>query len=172
MGLGRSETKFAIGSGAKSVCVCFYEPENNWWISKHIKKKHTSSVTDVAWHPNSLLLATASTDCRCRIYSAFVKGVDDPVRPVSSPPPLPRLPLDVRRFRKRGRMQEWRESMLMDDDDRLPEGRACRRRCMRRVVQRMRRLGATVCCTPHTRVAEAQAAGGRVADHRHRRPPH
>lgn len=86
MGLGLSETKFAIGSGAKSVCVCYYEPENNWWISKHIKKKHASSVTDVAWHPNSLLLATASTDCRCRIYSAFVKGVDDPVRPGNPPP--------------------------------------------------------------------------------------
>lgn len=84
VGRGRSETKFAIGSGAKTVCVCYYEPENNWWISKHIKKKHASSVTDVAWHPNSLLLATASTDCRCRIYSAFVKGVDDPVRPVPS----------------------------------------------------------------------------------------
>ena len=23
--------KFAITSGAKSVCVCYYEQENNWW---------------------------------------------------------------------------------------------------------------------------------------------
>lgn len=24
------ENKFAVGSGAKSVCVCYYEQENNW----------------------------------------------------------------------------------------------------------------------------------------------
>jgi hypothetical protein len=25
-----SENKFAVGSGAKSVCICYYEQENNW----------------------------------------------------------------------------------------------------------------------------------------------
>jgi hypothetical protein len=24
------ENKFAVGSGAKTVCVCYYEQENNW----------------------------------------------------------------------------------------------------------------------------------------------
>ncbi|KAM7271641.1 hypothetical protein ACFE04_030855 [Oxalis oulophora] len=70
------ENKFAVGSGAKTVCVCYYEQENNWWVSKVIRKKHDSSVTGVAWHPNNILLATTSTDGKCRVFSTFIKGVD------------------------------------------------------------------------------------------------
>lgn len=70
------ENKFAVGSGAKTVCVCYYEQENNWWVSKLIRKKHNSSVTSVAWHPNNILLATTSTDGKCRVFSTFIKGVD------------------------------------------------------------------------------------------------
>ncbi|XP_044952627.1 actin-related protein 2/3 complex subunit 1B-like [Hordeum vulgare subsp. vulgare] len=70
------ENKFAVGSGAKSVCICYYEQENNWWISKVIRKKHESSVTSVAWHPNNIHLATTSTDGKCRVFSTIIKGVD------------------------------------------------------------------------------------------------
>lgn len=71
-----AENKFAVGSGAKTVCICYYEQENNWWVSKLIRKKHDSSVTSVAWHPNNILLATTSTDGKCRVFSTFIKGVD------------------------------------------------------------------------------------------------
>lgn len=70
------ENKFAVGSGAKTVCICYYEQENNWWVSKLIRKRHNSSVTGVAWHPNNILLATTSTDGKCRVFSTFIKGVD------------------------------------------------------------------------------------------------
>eukprot|EP00252_Welwitschia_mirabilis_P004238 TRINITY_DN14513_c0_g1_i2.p1 TRINITY_DN14513_c0_g1~~TRINITY_DN14513_c0_g1_i2.p1 ORF type:complete len:413 (-),score=67.24 TRINITY_DN14513_c0_g1_i2:411-1649(-) len=70
------ENKFAVGSGAKTVCICYYEQDNNWWVSKVIRKKHTSTVTSIAWHPNNILLATTSTDGKCRIFSTFIKGVD------------------------------------------------------------------------------------------------
>lgn len=70
------ENKFAVGSGAKSVCICYYEQDNNWWVSKLIRKKHNSSVTSVAWHPNNVLLATTSTDGKCRVFSTFIRGVD------------------------------------------------------------------------------------------------
>ncbi|KAJ1416667.1 WD40/YVTN repeat-like-containing domain superfamily [Sesbania bispinosa] len=70
------ENKFAVGSGAKTVCVCYYEQENNWWVSKLIRKRHDSSVTSVSWHPNNILLATTSTDGKCRVFSTFIKGVD------------------------------------------------------------------------------------------------
>ncbi|XP_057861255.1 actin-related protein 2/3 complex subunit 1A [Cryptomeria japonica] len=70
------ENKFAVGSGAKSVCICYYEQDNNWWVSKLIRKKHNSSVTSVAWHPNNVLLATSSADGKCRVFSTFIKGVD------------------------------------------------------------------------------------------------
>jgi actin related protein 2/3 complex subunit 1A/1B len=67
--------KFATASGAKCVPVCHYEEKNDWWVSKMIKK-HRSTVLCCAWHPNSQLLATGSTDFRARIFSAFVSDVD------------------------------------------------------------------------------------------------
>merc|ERR1719183_3386262 len=38
-----SEEKFAVGTGQKQVPVCYYEEENNWWVSKIIKK-HNSTI--------------------------------------------------------------------------------------------------------------------------------
>lgn len=67
-------TKFAVASGAKVVPVCHYEKANDWWISKMIKK-HKSTVLDVAWHPNSQLVATASCDFKCRVFSAYIPEV-------------------------------------------------------------------------------------------------
>lgn len=79
------ENKFGVGSGAKTVCVCYYEQENNWWVSKLIRKRHDSSVTSIAWHPNNIFLATTSTDGKCRVFSTFIKGVD--IREAGSGPP-------------------------------------------------------------------------------------
>ncbi|KAF2644229.1 actin-related protein-like protein 2/3 complex subunit 1A [Massarina eburnea CBS 473.64] len=78
-----SESKFAVGSGARLIPVCYFEEEDNWWVSKHIKKPIRSTITSVAWHPNSVLLAAGSTDGHARVLSAFVKGVDE--RPEPSP---------------------------------------------------------------------------------------
>lgn len=69
--------KFAIASGAKTVSVCHYEREHDWWESRLIKKHHASSVVSVAWHPSGILLATACTDCKARVFTAHVSGVDD-----------------------------------------------------------------------------------------------
>jgi actin related protein 2/3 complex subunit 1A/1B len=71
-----SETKFAVGSGDRLIAVCYFEEENDWWVSKHLKKPIRSTVTTVAWHPNSVLLAAGSTDAHARVFSSFIKGVD------------------------------------------------------------------------------------------------
>jgi WD40 repeat protein len=63
-----SESSFAIGSGSKNVCVCFYQKDNNWWAGRLIRRQHTSSVTCLAWHPQGVMLATGSTDCKCRLF--------------------------------------------------------------------------------------------------------
>jgi len=39
----RDGQKFAVASSAKCVPVCYYESDNNWWVSKMIKK-HKSSA--------------------------------------------------------------------------------------------------------------------------------
>jgi len=43
------ENKFAVGSGARMVSVCYFEKENDWWISKQIKKPLRSTVTRSDW---------------------------------------------------------------------------------------------------------------------------
>ena len=41
-----------------------------------IRKKHNSSVTCLAWHSNNWMLATGSSDYKCRIFCAAIKNVD------------------------------------------------------------------------------------------------
>jgi len=69
------ENKFAVASGAKCVSVCYFEEDNDWWVSKHIKK-HKSTVLSIDWHPNNVLIATSASDFKVRIFGAHVKGVD------------------------------------------------------------------------------------------------
>lgn len=75
--------KFAVASGAKSVSVCYFEQDNNWWVSKHIRKGIESSVLSVDWHPNNILLACGGTDCKVFVVSGWVKGID--ARPGQTP---------------------------------------------------------------------------------------
>lgn len=70
------ENKFAAGSGAKMLCVCYYDKEYDWWAAKHIKKPFKSTVTTVDWHPNNVLLAAGSTDFKVRVFSAYIKEIE------------------------------------------------------------------------------------------------
>uniref|UniRef100_A0A2K5KCU7 Uncharacterized protein n=1 Tax=Colobus angolensis palliatus TaxID=336983 RepID=A0A2K5KCU7_COLAP len=56
------ENKFAVGSEAQLISVCYFESENDWWVSKHIKKLICSTVLSLDWHPNKVLLAAGSLD--------------------------------------------------------------------------------------------------------------
>jgi actin related protein 2/3 complex, subunit 1A/1B len=62
--------------------VCYFEEENDWWVSKHLKKPIRSTITTVAWHSNSVLLAAGSTDSHARVFSGYIKGIDE--KPESS----------------------------------------------------------------------------------------
>jgi len=70
------EDKFAVSSGAKCLCVCYFEKDNNWWVSKHFKQDVESTVTCLAWHPNNILIAAGGTDNIVRVVSGFVQGID------------------------------------------------------------------------------------------------
>lgn len=70
--------KFAVASGSKCVPVCHFDTAGNWWISKMIKK-HKSTVLTIAWHPDGQLLLTGCADFKCRIFSAFIGGEDEPI---------------------------------------------------------------------------------------------
>lgn len=70
------ENKFAVGSGARLISVCYFESENDWWVSKHIKKPIRSTVTCLDWHPNNVLLAAGSSDFKVRIFSAYIKDIE------------------------------------------------------------------------------------------------
>uniref|UniRef100_A0A8C0DHR1 Actin-related protein 2/3 complex subunit n=1 Tax=Balaenoptera musculus TaxID=9771 RepID=A0A8C0DHR1_BALMU len=43
------QNKFAEGSRARLIPVCYFESENDWWVSKHIKKPIRSTVTSTPW---------------------------------------------------------------------------------------------------------------------------
>ncbi|KAK9237735.1 WD40-repeat-containing domain protein [Lipomyces kononenkoae] len=75
------EKKVAVGSGARAIAICYFEEENDWWVSKHIKKPLRSTVLSVSWHPNSVLIAAGSTDSHARVFSTFTKGIDERPEP-------------------------------------------------------------------------------------------
>jgi actin related protein 2/3 complex subunit 1A/1B len=77
------ENKFATGSGARLISVCYFEEENDWWVSKHIKKPIRSTVTSIDWHPNNVLLVAGSTDYKVRVFSAYIKDIEP--QPVATP---------------------------------------------------------------------------------------
>jgi actin related protein 2/3 complex subunit 1A/1B len=41
-------------------------------------KKHKSTVTSLAWCVNNKFVVTGSTDMKCRIFSAYLDGIDSP----------------------------------------------------------------------------------------------
>ena len=47
------------------------------WVSKHIKKPLRSTVLSLDWHPNNILLAAGSADFKARVYSTYVKEIED-----------------------------------------------------------------------------------------------
>ncbi|KJA27143.1 hypothetical protein HYPSUDRAFT_988836 [Hypholoma sublateritium FD-334 SS-4] len=71
------EDKFAVASGARAIAICSFDPENNWWVSKLLKKPIRSTVLSLDWHPNNVLLAAGSADMKARVFSAYIKEVDD-----------------------------------------------------------------------------------------------
>lgn len=73
--------KFAVGSGARAIAVCYFEQENDWWISKHIKKPIRSTIVSLNWHPNNVLLCCGSTDGHARVFSGYIKGIDSKPEP-------------------------------------------------------------------------------------------
>ncbi|KAH8827369.1 WD40-repeat-containing domain protein [Flagelloscypha sp. PMI_526] len=75
------EDKFAVASGARAIAVCSFDPENNWWVSKLLKKPIRSTVLSVDWHPNNVLIAAGSADMKARVLSAYIKEVDEKPAP-------------------------------------------------------------------------------------------
>ena len=53
------------------------------WVAKHIKKPLKSTVTSLDWHPNNVLLACGSTDFKVRVFSGFIKDIEE--RPSETP---------------------------------------------------------------------------------------
>ncbi|CAJ0965329.1 unnamed protein product, partial [Ranitomeya imitator] len=77
------ENKFAVGSGSRLISICYFEQENDWWVCKHIKKPIRSTVLSLDWHPNNVLLAAGSSDFKSRIFSSYIKEVEE--RPAPTP---------------------------------------------------------------------------------------
>jgi hypothetical protein len=64
------------GNVHRTIAVCSFDEENNWWVSKHIKRPLRSTVLAIDWHPNNVLLAAGAADAKAYVFSAFIKGID------------------------------------------------------------------------------------------------
>lgn len=71
-----NEDKFAIGCGSRLISISYFEKDNDWWVSKHIKKPIRSTVLSIDWHPNNVVIAAGSSDFKARVFSAWVKEVE------------------------------------------------------------------------------------------------
>ncbi|TFK30048.1 actin-related protein ARPC3 [Coprinopsis marcescibilis] len=71
------EDKFAVASGARAIAICSFDAENNWWVAKQLKKPIRATVLSIDWHPNNVLLAAGSADRKARVFSAYIKEVDE-----------------------------------------------------------------------------------------------
>ena len=60
----------------RAIAICSFDPENDWWVSRLLKKPIRSTVLSVDWHPNNVLLAAGSADMKARVFSAYIKDVD------------------------------------------------------------------------------------------------
>lgn len=60
-----------------AIAICSFDEENNWWVAKQLKKPIRSTVLSVDWHPNNVLLAAGSADLKARVFSAYIKEVDE-----------------------------------------------------------------------------------------------
>jgi len=77
------ENKFAVGSAARVISICYFDEDNNWWISKHIKKPIRSSVLSLSWHPNNILIAAGTSDFKCRVFSSYIKEIEERPSPTT-----------------------------------------------------------------------------------------
>jgi len=71
-----SEKKFAVCAGDKCVAVCYYEAEEDWWISK-VVDGFESTVLTAAWDQSDTVLAAGSSDGTVRLFTAALKSVDN-----------------------------------------------------------------------------------------------
>ncbi|RNA19332.1 actin-related 2 3 complex subunit 1A [Brachionus plicatilis] len=78
-----NEKKFAVGCGSRCICVCYFEPLQQFWVAKHIKKQLRSTTLCLDWHPNNALLAAGGSDFKCRIFGAHIPDVDGPLTETS-----------------------------------------------------------------------------------------
>jgi len=75
-----NEKKFAVGTGDKVACICSFDEEGDWWVSKHIKNLQ-STVLSLDWHPNSVLLAIGTAALKASIVSTYLKGEEEKPSP-------------------------------------------------------------------------------------------
>ncbi|KAI3502994.1 hypothetical protein L1887_31428 [Cichorium endivia] len=72
----------------KSQIAWILKQENNWWVSKLIRKKHDSSVTSVAWHRLGILimfsllqhLPMGNSEALCWAFGVKLKAIVDHIQ--------------------------------------------------------------------------------------------
>jgi actin related protein 2/3 complex subunit 1A/1B len=68
-----NEQKFAVAVSARAIAVCSYDDESDEWVARHFDGS-TRTALSLDWHPNSVLIATGSSDQKARVRSTYLEG--------------------------------------------------------------------------------------------------
>mmetsp|Transcript_5555 Transcript_5555/g.4706 ORF Transcript_5555/g.4706 Transcript_5555/m.4706 type:complete len:270 (-) Transcript_5555:55-864(-) len=79
--------KFCFGTGSYKVYIGYVDPDNQWWVAELLcRKKFSSSVLSVQYHPSGNAIAAGSSDGTIRIYTSYIHEVDKDLKsPYSGP---------------------------------------------------------------------------------------
>eukprot|EP01083_Nonionella_stella_P239402 837901_1 len=75
-GNGRRQCGDGVSASEIQIPVCHYEKSQHMWVAKMIKKAGKSSILPIDWSPNNMYIIAGGSDFKCRIFSAYIKGVD------------------------------------------------------------------------------------------------
>jgi len=70
------ETKIATTSGDSQIALSYFNKEQNWWATANCKRNINGTTSDVAWTPDSKVIAVCCTDRRVLLLTAYLKDVD------------------------------------------------------------------------------------------------
>lgn len=72
--LSCAENKFAVGSGAKTVCVCYFEEDNNWYLISPVFVEIFSF-----WNAGCVWLCASPSWCMCVFFPMHQTCSFDPL---------------------------------------------------------------------------------------------
>ncbi|CAA0833429.1 Actin-related protein 2/3 complex subunit 1A [Striga hermonthica] len=107
------ENKFAAGSGAKTVCICYYEQENNW--NSTGSSSSDSKFEEVLFVSERMLIGVGF-DCNPMVFAADERGLWSFLRFLDETKPTPGAKYDSQRSGTFGKFSSQSKNGSSDEN--------------------------------------------------------